>query len=837
MDRLKTLKITAPWGVYAEPSSFFYPKNSIKGSTLTPLDPEKTSLTNEEQLLAAIAIIPNLEEIHLLRKATTSNASLPQDSFEHYWAAIGKCNVVELPIFDNGGSLVRRICQSDDLKTKKRHFIFTAYEGTSISEKLSEGFLETVGQLLVAGGGKVTVQFDGSYADKKNLFKSMSAKEMKIRDALCAFRSKDAKPLRADWMEKKTDEKWMKFLEEKEIALGRDPKNLLQKEITLDMFKKNIETFMEISSVVTIEWANEVSDAFFGKKENSKYVAAFGMADLLKSKTIEEYEKEQQEVLVTQRTANIREKKKKEKERYEKNHDTTSQFQKQLKKLPVFLPGEGIGFVSLPEDEKRYPVPFYYLSPLVLAASLHLDVDGKNYYFFNVKDNLGSLSCNLVFPGIAHGPLFRNYRKVGKISGRELGNAYQSAAFYGKKFAGKACTECTREKAHEFSKMYDAVVLNEIQFYDVLRPYLPPNFNKKSKMMQLLPLVNLSFGVTIRHQKEREDGARTETVLMDLIRALSSGFETAEKLEPLEQKISECEKSLFDLETKEALGETLSVEETSQKKKLEEDKTDLSKKRDPLASKLKRCREVLEKRESYIKGLMEMIRIYETRKKICRVELDGTIIEDGVADPFSGSSSPFLNSFLTGTTTAKQNKNNSAGQPNGVPGVGRPRSGSVSSCTHATKTKAAATGTKNTTNPVPKKTNINTMLANMFAKVAAPKKTVPGAAPKGDTAGPAAAFTYPDRVQKWKDNGQKIKYASSTGVVSEHIQPDEKVRNVLPLSSSDPKTAKALKKGEKANKEAVERFILNGQINITEEKDPVSGLGTGKYYVRFPTVP
>ncbi len=830
MDHLKTLKITAPWGSYADKKSFFHPNNSVKGSVLTPLDPQKNMLTNEEQLLGAIAVIPNLEEIHLLRKAATPNASLPLDSFEHYWAAVGNCTVVELPIFTNGPTLLRRICQSDDLKTKKRHFILTAYEGTSILEKLSDGLLEVVGQLLMAGKGKVTVQFGGSYTS--------FAKWMKIREPLRDFyhdKTKGAKPLLVEWMEEETDERWPEFLEKKEIALGEDPAAFLtQKEITLDMFQNNIGTFMEISSVVTIEWANEVSDAFFGKKKNSKYTAAYNFGYFSEAKTIEEYKKEQQELLIREKTKGIREKAKEEEEQWRKAHSTVSDFQRQLKKLPIFLPGQGIEWMALPKDEKRYPVPFYYLSPLVLAASLHLDADNENYYFFNVKDdignkkdNIGTASFDLVFPGIADGPLFRNYRKVGKVSATELANAYQVAFSYGKKFTGKACSGCTATEALKFSEGYDTIVSNEIRFYDVLRPYLPPDFNKKPKIMQLLAKLKLKPGVTIRHQKRRRDGEPTEEMIIELIRTLKSGFEIAEKLKPMEKTIGEYKKSLFDLNVKEIDEGALSPSEKSQKTKLEKDIDDLGKARDPLASTLKDCCVFLQNQESYIRGLMEMIRIYGTRRRFCRVELDGTIIEDAVADPFSGSSSPFLNSFLIRTTTAKQNQNNSAGQPNGVSGVGRPRSGSVSSRTHAKKTKVAATAKPMAPvgGGVPKG-GIGAKAAMFGANPTAPK---------GGMA--SSAFTYSDRVQKWKDNGRKIKYVSFTGVVSDHIQPDEKTAITLPLSASDPKTAKALKKGEEPNKDAVERFILSGDINIVEEKDPSSGLGTGKYYVRFTTVP
>lgn len=778
MDHLKTLKITAPWGFYASGESFFNPKNSVKGSVLSSLDPKKNMLTNEEQLLGAIAVIPNLEEIHLLQKASIAAATLPEDSFEHYWAAVGNCTIVELPIFINGPTLLRRICQSDDLKTKKRHFILTAYEGTSILEKLSDGLLEVVGQLLMAGKGKVTVQFGGSYT-RVGSYTSF-AKEMKIRDPLFNFyhsKATGAKPLSVEWMEEETDKRWPEFLKEKEIALGKDPVAFLtQKEITLDMFQKNIGTFMEISSVVTIEWANEVSDAFFGKKKNSKYATAFNFGYFSEAKTIEEYKKEQQELLIREKTKGIREKTKKEEEQWRKAHSTVSEFQQQLKKLPIFLPGEGIEWCDLPEDERRYPMPFYYLSPLVLAASLHLDADDENYYFFNVKNSIGTVSFDLVFPGIADGPLFGKYRETGRVlEEEEEGNIYDRVFFYGKKFTGKACSGYTAAEALVFSAWYDTVVLNEIQFYDVLRPYLPLDFNKKPKIMQLLAKLKLEPGVTIRHQNRRQGGDPTEEMLIKLIRTLKSGFEVAEKLKPMEKTIGEYKKSLFDLNTKEIDKGALSPSEKSQKTKLEKDIADLGKYRDPLAGTLKSCCVLLENQESYIHGLMEMIRIYKTHRKFCRVELDGTVTVKEDVDWFDLFSNP-----APGETTT----------PN--------------------------------PNPAPEGGNVGSQ-ADMFGANA------------GGMAG--SAFTYPERVQKWKDNGRKIKYVSFMGVVSEHIEPNERTRITLPLSASDPKKARSLKKGEEANKDAVERFVLSGQINIVEEKDPVSGLGTGKYYVRFSTCP
>ena len=61
----------------------------------------------------------------------------------------------------------------------------------------------------------------------------------------------------------------------------------------------------------------------------------------------------------------------------------------------------------------------------------------------------------------------------------------------------------------------------------------------------------------------------------------------------------------------------------------------------------------------------------------------------------------------------------------------------------------------------------------------------------------------------------------------------------LPLSSSNPYEDKArtLTCGEALDKYAVEHFVLNGQLNITEEIDPSTGAGTGKYYVRLLTEP
>ena len=51
----------------------------------------------------------------------------------------------------------------------------------------------------------------------------------------------------------------------------------------------------------------------------------------------------------------------------------------------------------------------------------------------------------------------------------------------------------------------------------------------------------------------------------------------------------------------------------------------------------------------------------------------------------------------------------------------------------------------------------------------------------------------------------------------------------------DPGSGKArrLKKGEEPDRDAVERFVLECRIDVTEEIDRVTMNRTGKYYVRF----
>ena len=403
---------------------------------------------------------------------------------------------------------------------------------------------------------------------------------------------------------------------------------------------------------------------------------------------------------------------------------------------------------------------------------------------------MGAASCDLVFPGIADGPLFEKYRKTGKLSKTEFTSVYDEFLLYGKKFNGKACTGCTQAKAQEFSKMYDTVVLNEVPFWDVVRPYLPSDPIQTPKAMQLLSKLKLKSGTTIKHRKERDDGQPTERVLTSLIRTLQSGFEIAEKLKPLEKTIGEYETSLFDLELKEAV-DGLSTEEISQKTQLEKDIADVGKKRDPLASKLKDCCKVLEERQLYIKGLMEMIKKYKTQKKFCRVELDGTVVEEAKMpkwfDIFYDPNSE--------TTTQPEDVSGTATSNTAVPGA----------------------TTKTGTISAPKKLNLP---SNPFTNPA--PKPIPV----------VASTTYPSRVQKWIDGGRKIKYFSYGGVLTDKIDRNERVMLILPLSTSDPKTAKHLGKGEEANKDAVERCILNGDIILMEEKDG-AGKGTGSYFVRF----
>ena len=821
MDHLKSLKITAPWCSNLDSRSIFYIRDRsalIRKSTLSSVDP-KNEISNEEQFLAAIDVIPNLEEIHIL-KSGKHNATLDTEKLDLWVTAIGNCKVVELPTFSNLSTLLNRLCQLNDIATRERRVIICGNSEFPLSRSLAaNGNLESIGSLLKTGKGMVTVQFDGPLYD--------FSKEMEVRIALSDFSlkasktfDKRAKSLLLHWMEKETDEGWIRFLKDQETALGKESESwIAKKEMTLDIFQKELETLMEILSIPTFEWGDEVVNIFSGKKENFKYTAAYGVGYLLTDQSIDEIKREKQKGKMLKELENFHKMKQERYVRWRRTHAMISDFWKQAKTLPVFIPSEAVAW-QLPEDKQIYSLLYHHLSPLVLAALLHLDEDGKNYYFFGAKDRVGSSSINLVFPGIAHGPLFGIYRKTGRCSDKDGGDIYSRAFLYGKIFAGKAyAPHYTEDQARTFSAKYDSITLKSTHVEDVVRWCVSADFKKTPKTMSVLSKLSLSEGNTIFHRKIREDGQPTETALMDLIRALSSGFKDIEKLEPLEEEIGKKEKQFYDLNERKITG-VLSAGEVLLKDKLEGEIDVLRKKQNPVASDLKRCINVLKKRKAYIKGLVTMIDKYKTEGKIYRVELDGRVIKANIPDPFAVSPSHGFSANTLG----------------GLPAQTRPRRNSISGL-HTPK--IGATGTAKSTNTAPQVAPKGTTTApdpnSKLDKTKTKNKfnNIKAMFEKRAAANPTTVPLYPDLVDKWVSSGKKIKYYSN-GTLKDHIDHDEKVMSRLLLSDSDPEKAKCLAKGQEPNEEAVARYIGSGQIKLVEEIIDATGAGTGQYHVRFP---